>query len=68
MAKMSFEAWYVTRNLRQKRWLVGLFILLLASLLVINSFTISQFQIIPVGNNTNQGKDTFLNTYVSELK
>ncbi|XP_008207346.2 uncharacterized protein LOC100117011 [Nasonia vitripennis] len=56
MAKMPFEAGSLKGSLRLKRWLIGLLIFLLASLLAINSFTIGQFRIIPLGSS-NQVND-----------
>ncbi|XP_023246173.1 uncharacterized protein LOC106642155 [Copidosoma floridanum] len=51
---MSFETEGLKGGLRLQRWLIGLLIFLLASLLAINSFTISQFQIVSSGNSTYQ--------------
>ncbi|XP_058800061.1 uncharacterized protein LOC131669296 isoform X2 [Phymastichus coffea] len=57
MAKMSFEVGSPKGGIRLKRWLIGLLIVLLASLLAINSFTIGQFQIIAHGTTVNQVND-----------
>ncbi|XP_011505849.1 PREDICTED: uncharacterized protein LOC105368525 isoform X2 [Ceratosolen solmsi marchali] len=57
MARMPFEGGNPKGGLRLKRWLIGLLIFLLVSLLAINSFTIGQFRIIPFSSTANQVND-----------
>ncbi|XP_014223435.1 uncharacterized protein LOC106650121 isoform X2 [Trichogramma pretiosum] len=68
MAKSSFETsvgspnYKVIGGVRLKRWIIGLLLFLLASLLAINSFTISQFHLMPLGTSPTAGN------YILELK
>ena len=67
MAKMPFEAGGPKGGLRLRRWLIGLLIFLLASLLAINSFTIGHFRIAPLGSAANQGSTLDILLFISSL-